>query len=173
MQEENLNNHMNEDDITAATLAKLVGTELNVIDRMTESTSTAGPANKINIHSFLPQRHQQNRRSTSNKNVVQHQGMMFHAGVDEDYVQRMHPEPVYSAPPSQQLTSASSSQQTQQAIAATQKSVQVLSSQSNEDLTKILASIDKTLKSIEKTEKNIAKILTTLTTNCSDQNTNK
>ena len=164
---------MNEDDITAATLAKLVGTELNVIDRMTESTSTAGPANKINIHSFLPQRHQQNRRPTTSKNVVQHQGMMFHAGVDEEYVQRMHPDPVYSAPPPQQIVDTPTTPASSSAATVTQKLVQYSPTQTNDELTKILASIDKTLKSIEKTEKNIAKILAALTTNCSDKDTNK
>lgn len=161
----------NEEDFTVASLASLVGAELNTIDRNTEKATN--PANKLDPRSFLTKTPHAVR--SKNTNIVKHQGMHFHAGVDESLVQSLYPDPAPAA-----AAGAGSLPATSQQPLATRQTAAVFSpalSQeqalfNNENLIKILQSLDKTMKSIDKTEKAITKILTQLITN-SDKDTSK
>jgi hypothetical protein len=164
---------INEEDLTVASLASLVGSELNVIDKYTESRGRSASANKLDPRAFLSKKPLPQR----NPNVVRHDGMNFHAGVDESLVQSLYPEPVPQAP--------ANTAQTVAAPVAAQPQLQprpawtppVVTSTptpaATQELVKILQSIDKTLKSIDKTEKTLAKLLTHLTTTNSDKDPSK
>ena len=156
----------NEEDLTVASLAKLVGSELNAIDLKTHEHGSS-PANKLDPKSFisqkLPQRAAQQTRSG---HVVKHQGMMFHAGVDESYVQQLYPEPASVAAPPPSAAAAMPG-------AAPPRAQPITYSESNSELIKVLQSIDKTLKAIDKNEKATIKILTLLTNTPSDKDTSK
>ena len=160
--------NINEEDFTVASLAKLVGSELHVIDTFTEN-GAKGTANKLDPRSFLnknfPQRPQ-------NKNVIKHDGMTFYAGVDESLVQSMHPDVVPSVPQPEAVPPAALPYARPQQTATSQVG-SVTSNEQNEALIKILQSIDKSLKSIDKTEKTLTKLVTHLTKNYSDQNTSQ
>ena len=165
-----------EEELTVASLAQLVGSELNTIDRNTESRTKA-PANKLDPRSFLNKNHVVRQ---SNSNVVKHDGMHFHAGVDESLVQSMYPDlsvtaraqpvaapvqpaaivqPIITSPPAAVYPGG-------QAVAPAAAAV-------SPELIKVLQSIDKTLKSIDKTEKNLATLVAHLTSTNSDKNTGK
>ena len=160
--------NINEEDFTVASLAKLVGSELHVIDTFTES-GAKGLANKLDPRAFLnknlPQRPQ-------NKNIIKHDGMTFYAGVDESLVQSMHPDVVPSVPSLAAAPATAIPHAVPQRTATTQVG-SVTSNEQNEALIKILQSIDKSLKSIDKTEKTLTKLVTHLTKNYSDQNTSQ
>ena len=161
-----------EEELTVASLAQLVGSELNIIDRNTESRTKA-PANKLDPRSFLNKNYVVRQ---SNSNVVKHDGMHFHAGVDESLVQSMYPDlsvaapvqpvqpaaivqPIITSPPAAVYPGG-------QAVAPAAAAV-------SPELIKVLQSIDKTLKSIDKTEKNLATLVAHLTSTNSDKNTGK
>ena len=152
----------NDEDITVASLAKIVGSELTMVDRFTEkSGSNSGPSNKIDPRSFLT-KNSSVRQAKSN--VVTHDGKLFHAGVDESLVQSMYPDPVSVR---ESLPENQRNEQRQDSVAFFKPDLPVLKQENsshsiaeNEILIKILQSIDKSLKSIDKTEKNIAKLLT-------------
>jgi hypothetical protein len=176
---------INEEDFTVASLAKLVGSELNTIDRYTEGGGVAGPANKLDPKSFIT-RNVNVQRTVKNPNVVRHQGMMFHAGVDESLVQSLYPDPVPQAStpqaqqaPQQTVKLSSLPNTTTLPVTdpimepKTSAPVYIQQAGASQELIKILQSIDKTLKSIDKTEKTLTKLVTQLTTTDSDKNTSK
>mgnify|MGYP003344136752 CR=1 FL=1 len=96
---------VSEEDLAIAGLAKLVGSNLNEIDKFTVQSKN-GPANKIDPRQFLAGKAPQ----IQNKNVVHHQGQAFYAGVDEEMVRSMHPDAPASIPPPVYPNSTSDSQ---------------------------------------------------------------
>lgn len=139
----------------AASLAKLVGSELNVIDKNTETHSNAGPALKIDPKAFLGRAPQSYKRP--NSNVVKHQGMMFHAGVDEALVQSLHPDPPKSQVPMSALPQVAAPAQTLPHIVESTPRSQVVIAAAPLNQTEFYQSIEKVLKSIDKTLKSIDK----------------
>lgn len=161
----------NEEDLTVASLAQLVGSELHTIDRNTESR-TSNPANKIDPRAFLSKNAQSAR--PKNPNIVKHQGHHFHAGVDESYVQSMYPDPAPQVPMAPTLQEPVGSVQHAPARAqAVQPVMPAVTTATTQELIKILQSIDKSLKSIDKTEKALTKLVTHLTSTNSDKDTSK
>lgn len=166
--------NINEEDFTVASLARLVGSELNVIDKFTEGGSggQGGPANKLDPRSFLNRNLQHNK---PNPHTVKHDGKVFHAGIDEALVQSMYPYPSDMSQPAS-LPPVDTTPIFTNVPASTnyvEPPVYVPSNNQNEALIKILQSIDKSLKSIDKTEKAFTKLVTHLTKNYSDQNTSQ
>jgi len=163
MQAENFTN-MNDDDFTIASLAKLVGQELHTIDNNT-ITGKSGPANKLDPRSFLDQRRYQ---GVKNPYVAKHDGMVFHAGVDESVVQNMYPDPQPQgrAPqqPQQPQQSSSIPSLVHYEKPPIVSDVMAEYYQNNE---KLLKSIDKTLKSIDKTQKALVDALSKFNSNTS------
>ena len=168
---------INDEDFTVASLASLVGAELNVIDKNTESRGRQAAANKLDPRAFLSKRPLQQR----NPNIVKHDGMTFHAGVDESLVQTLYPDhpptaipavAAAAAPPVIQPVAVAVPPRAP-ALVAAPAAAAVSSLPILQELTKILASIDKTLKSIDKNEKATVKILNSLTTINSDKDSCK
>lgn len=165
-------NMINEEDLTVASLAKLVGSELNTIDLNTHEHGSS-PANKLDPKSFLMQRLPQRATAQSkHANVVKHQGMMFHAGVDESLVQQLYPEPMPAAGPLANPPPVAPHAAARPATYPSHSPV-ITNSNDTKELIKILQSIDKTLKAIDKNEKATIKILTQLTNTTSDKDTSK
>lgn len=166
----------NEEDIAIATLAQLVGSELNTIDRNTESR-TRSPANKLDPKSFLTKNNQQLYKK--NANVIKHDGMNFHAGIDESLVQSLypdvHPTSQSNSPPTPPVGGAASAAVHTPLLSIATSPVPPGPDLSGSlaELIKIISSIDKTMKSIDKNEKNITKLITFLTEKTSDKNTSK
>lgn len=151
-----------EDDFIVASLAKLVGSELNVIDHHTEGHRKG--ANRLDPKSFL---NQKNLRPRNTPAVIKHEGMSFYAGADEAMVQSMYPDPNQiqhnSAPPVTAVSAPAVAPPVHVQPATQLLQAAAIPSQNNaefnDNLLKILKSIDKTLKSIDKTEKTLAEIL--------------
>lgn len=146
----------NEEDLTVASLARLVGSELNVIDKYTEKQNN-GPANKLDPRTFL---NKNNNNIRQNSNVIKHDGMAFYAGVDESMVQSMYPEPAATIEERPVITQ---SQSPPAAVISTITENFQTALAKNESLNlageKTLKSIDKTLKSIDKTQKLILELI--------------
>ena len=145
---------INEEDFAAASLASLVGSELRTID--TYRDGKGSPANKLDPRAFLSKNNQHNNQK--NKNVVYQEGKAFYAGVDETYVQSLYPDPapppasVNLDPPknapaliTQQVTTESNLKVKDISKRTLEDSID---SSFNQNLIKILKSIDKSLKTI-------------------------
>lgn len=160
-QAENYNNMISEEDFAVASLAKLVGSELNVIDRDTVGGPKV-PATRIHPRQFIGNNSQSSHPQKSSPHVVHHQGVAFHAGVDESYVQSLVPDPVPSVP-YPDLVNVNPIVPQVAAKPTASKNVELPTAvqvQSNVNVEKTLKSIDKTLKSIDKTQKLLLEFLT-------------
>jgi hypothetical protein len=145
---------MNNEDLTIASLAKLVGGELSVVDKLTQSSGQQGTANKIDPRSFLIKNNPALKKRAESKGVVYHDGKAFYNGPDESYVQSMYPE--ISAPPSSPSSPVAAQPPAPVESVRAAAPSQVISSQLNvnneiaENAIKLLKSIDKSLKTIAK-----------------------
>ena len=145
---------INEEDFAAASLASLVGSELRTIDTYRDGKGV--PANKLDPRAFLSKNNQHNNQK--NKNVVYQEGKAFYAGVDETYVQSLYPDPVPpSASVNLDLPKNAPALITQQVTTESNIKVKDISKRTledsidssfNQNLIKILKSIDKSLKTI-------------------------
>lgn len=139
----------NEEDITIASLAKIVGNELHTIDKNSEP-GRGLPANKLDPKSFLASA---KTIANKNKHVVYKDGKQYYAGIDETYVQSLYPDPPAAKP--QTIPQPSSlKEEVKNTHVTINRDMSISSSKIStdviEDIVKTLKSIDKTLKSINK-----------------------
>ena len=150
---------INEDDFTVASLAGLVGSELRTIEKFTDGKTSV---NKLDPRSFL-NKQQRTTDSKKNKNIAYQDGKAYYAGIDEEYVRSLHPDPQLNtiplSPPN--TTTVTSSMlpvvdQKEKLLFSKQDTLSnkakedILSNQIGQDqaVIKILKSIDKSLKQI-------------------------
>lgn len=143
---------MNEEVLAVASLAKIVGSELHTIDKNTMEGSRS--ANKTDPRSFLLKNSSVAQQLQKKKNVAYHDGKAFYTGVDESYVQSMHPDPVPQSVPQTANTQSNS-----RPAAVEQRNILASSKENNNNINndvvlKVLKSIDKSLKIIAKNTEN-------------------
>lgn len=137
----------NEEDVTIASLAKIVGNELHTIDKNSEP-GRGQPANKLDPRSFLASAKQ--AVAAKNKHVVYKDGKPYYAGIDESYVQSLYPDPPAAKLQTNPVPAMSLKENVKIEPVVPSKYV----------ATEVVEDVVRTLKSIEKTLKLINKNLT-------------
>jgi hypothetical protein len=156
--------------LEAAKLAKLIGSELNLVDKMATDRTNL-PANKININEFI-QRVSNPNASSGPSSYLTNIPQGFAAPVPEHIIQNMVPEPVPSyIPPAPQVLVTETPKQLPQGIINITQNTPTPKNIINKDEKSILTRSD--IDSIRNSLKNIDKTMAAMLVLLKNNNTTK